>query len=295
MTLQKISLGTAQWGLNYGVSNLKGKTNSSEAYKMLSYSTSLGINHIDTALLYGDAELILGNYENLQNFKITTKTKKVSKSKVTKSDSIELINAFKDSLGRLKVSSVHGLLIHNASDILVEGGEFLIEALNQIKSQNKAKNIGVSIYDSKNLLFICDQLKPDVVQLPLNILDQRFIKDGSLDFLKKKGIKIQVRSVFLQGLLFYNNTKFPIYFKRWKKILEKWQKSCQDQKFSPIEAALSFIVNIKEIDHCIVGFENINQLKECTNFFKKKNLKLFDASNLDCDDIELINPTNWKT
>lgn len=295
MTLQKISLGTAQWGLNYGISNLKGKTNSSEVYKMLSYSTSLGINHIDTALLYGDAELILGNYENLQNFKITTKTKKVSKSKVTKSDSIELINAFEYSLGRLKLSSVHGLLIHDASDILVEGGEFLIEALNQIKSQNKAKNIGVSIYDSKNLLFICDQLKPDVVQLPLNILDQRFIKDGSLDLLKKKGIKIQVRSVFLQGLLFYNNTKFPIYFKRWKKVLEKWQKSCKDQKFSPIEAALSFIVNIKEIDHCIIGFENIDQLEECTNFFKKKNLKLFDASNLNCDDVELINPTNWKT
>lgn len=295
MTLQKISLGTAQWGSNYGVSNFKGKTNSSEVYKMLSYSTSLGINHIDTALLYGDAELILGNYENLQNFKITTKTKKVSKSKVTKSDSVELINAFEDSLGRLKVSSVHGLLIHNASDILVEGGEFLIEALNEIKSQNKAKNIGVSIYDSKNLLFICDQLKPDVVQLPLNILDQRFIKDGSLDLLKKKGIKIQVRSVFLQGLLFYHNSKFPIYFKRWEKIFEKWQKSCQDQKFSPIEAALSFIVNIKEIDHCIIGFENIDQLDECTNFFKKKNLKLFDASNLDCDDVELINPTNWKT
>ena len=295
MTLQKISLGTAQWGLNYGVSNLKGKTNSSEVYKMLSYSTSLGINQIDTALLYGDAELILGNYENLQNFEITTKTRKFSKSKVTKSDSIELIQAFKGSLDRLKVSSIHGLLIHNVSDILVEGGEFLIEALNEIKSQNKVRNIGVSIYDSNNLLFICDRLKPDIVQLPLNVLDQRFIKDGSLDFLKKKGIEIQVRSIFLQGLLFYNDSKFPIYFKRWEKIFKKWQKSCCDQKFSLIEAALSFVVNIKEIDRCIIGFEDIEQLESCANFFKKKNLKLFDASNLDCDDIDLINPTNWKT
>jgi len=264
-------------------------------FKNISYASSLGINHIDTASLYGDAEFVLGKYKNLQKFKIITKTSKILKSKVTKSDSLELIQAFKKSLDRLKVSNINGLLVHNTNDLLVEGGEYLIDSLKDLKSQNKVKRIGVSIYESKNLALICDRLKPDIVQLPLNVLDQRFIKDGSLDFLKKKGIEIQARSIFLQGLLFYNNSKFPIFFKKWEKILERWQASCNKQGFSFMEAALSFVINMKEIDRCIIGFENIKQLETCINFLKKKNTNRFDAKYLECDDINLINPTNWKT
>ena len=256
MNIQKISLGTAQWGSKYGVSNLIGKTNSSEVYKMLSYASSLGINSLDTASLYGDAEFTLGKYKNINQFKIITKTTKISKSFVTKTDVLDLINNFNNSLKKMNVGSIYGLLIHSTNDVLVEGSDYLIEALKKLKDQNKVNRIGISVYDPDDLAIICDRLNPDIVQLPINVLDQRFINNGSLDFLKRKGIEVQARSIFLQGLLFYDRKKFPIFFKKWEKILEKWKISCHQQGFTFMEAALSFVINIKEIDRFIIGLKN---------------------------------------
>jgi aryl-alcohol dehydrogenase-like predicted oxidoreductase len=213
---------------------------------------------------------------------------------VTKTDTLELINAFYDSLDKLKLSSVHGLLIHDANDILVKGSEFLIDALKKLKAQNKVKKIGISVYEPKDLVLICSRLEPDIVQLPINVLDQRFIKDKSLNFLKKKGIEIHARSIFLQGLLLYKNLEFPVFFKKWDKILERWKISCHKQGFSFIEAIMSFASSIKEVDCFILGFENITQFSECVNFLKKKNRIKFNAQGLECNDINLINPINWK-
>ena len=295
LIIKKIGLGTAQWGTKYGVTNFAGKTNSSEVIKILSYASSLGISYIDTAPLYGDAEFVLGKYKNLEKFKIITKTIKISKSVVTKNDALQLINTFYDSLDKLKLSSVHGLLIHDANDILVKGSEFLIDALKKLKAQNKVKKIGISVNEPKDLALICTRLEPDIVQLPINVLDQRFIKDKSLNFLKKKGIEIHARSIFLQGLLLNKNLEFPVFFKKWSKILERWRISCHKQRFSFMEASLSFTSNIKEVDCFILGFENIKQFSECVNFLKKKNRIKFNAQGLECNDINLINPVNWKT
>ena len=64
----KITIGSAQFGSNYGISNLNGELNSSEIHKILKYAYSIGINTIDTAHLYGKSEFKIGKY--LNEFKI---------------------------------------------------------------------------------------------------------------------------------------------------------------------------------------------------------------------------------
>ena len=55
----------------------------------------------------------------------------------------------------------------------------------------------------------------EVVQFPLNIFDRRIIDSGWLDKLKKKGVELHARSIFLQGLLLLDKKDLP------KKFLKK--------------------------------------------------------------------------
>jgi aryl-alcohol dehydrogenase-like predicted oxidoreductase len=289
--INKIELGSAQWGSAYGVSNTIGKTNYREISDILSIAYSNGIRIIDTAPIYGDLKNSISE-QNLKKFELITKTPKFCKSIINQQDITELKSSFCNSLNTFKKSQFYGALVHHAPDLLAEGGKYIADALNDFKEKGKLKKIGVSIYDSKNLDIICDRLRPDIIQLPINVIDQRFIKDGTIQYLKKKGIEIHARSIFLQGLLLMPHLSMPAYFNQWKNILSTWQKACHDQNFNFLQAALNFVFNIKEIDYYLIGFENSTQLSECISNlnFKKK----FDANDLNCFDVDLINPTNWK-
>ena len=70
----KLCLGTAQFGLNYGITNNLGKVNLDEIKKIINVAHKSGIEYIDTAQSYGDAEFILGKTEfPLDNFSIISK------------------------------------------------------------------------------------------------------------------------------------------------------------------------------------------------------------------------------
>ena len=63
----------------------------------------------------------------------------------------------------------------------------------------------------------------DLIQIPLNLFDRRFEKQGYLEKFKKKHIEIHTRSIFLQGLLLEN--KVPKNFKPWTrnfKQIDEW-------------------------------------------------------------------------
>ena len=291
MTIKKIGLGSAQWGSLYGVSNSNGKTTKTEISKMFSIARSEGIHIIDTAPLYGDAEKKISE-QNLNGFGIITKIPKFSKSKMTKNDAIELNRALEKSLKLLGLNQIRGILLHDASDIMVEGGEYISDALHDFKDRGFVKKIGASIYDSKNLDRIYERLKPDIIQLPINVLDQRLIRDGTLKYLKHKGVEIHARSIFLQGLLLMLPSTVPEYFKPWKDVLNSWHTACLDQKFNFLQAALSFVANTNELDYYILGFENCKQMKECISALSMK--RKFDAKNIGCSDVDLVNPVNWR-
>ena len=71
---KKVILGTAQFGMNYGVTNKKGKVRRDEFLEILESANSFGIDTLDTAQDYGDAEeLINYNSKIKEQFKINTK------------------------------------------------------------------------------------------------------------------------------------------------------------------------------------------------------------------------------
>lgn len=287
--INKLGLGTVQWGQAYGISNNEGKTPEDEVKRILSVAKSNNIDLLDTAHHYGDSELILGK-SNLKNFKIVTKTGSFKSNYISNLDKESLISTFKKSLIKLSLESIYGLLIHDVNDLFKAGGENIIDSLKFLKESGFVKKIGITIYDSNQIRSALQIFKPDIVQLPINVFDQRLIKDGTLKHLSELNIEIHARSIFLQGLLFMNEDNLPKYFSPWKNKISDWHLQCRIDKVTPLTAALNFALGIPEVNRCLVGVNSSSQLEEIIISSKKDNLLNKDFAT---DDEKLINPSNW--
>ncbi len=198
----KLGIGTAQFGLDYGISNTSGKTSLKEVRSILKIATENGVDVLDTAYSYGDSESVIGKCLPEQNrFRIIIKTPSFKKSRYTAADGNTIKSAFYESLERLRLSSVAGLLIHHADDALAEGSEFLYEVMHELKSKGLVEKIGFSVYSGEQIDKLLDLYDFEMIQVPVNVLDQRLIKGGELKKLKNKDIEVHARSIFLQGLL----------------------------------------------------------------------------------------------
>ncbi len=285
----KLGLGTVQWGKNYGINNSDGKTSQNEVKRILSIAQSNKIKLLDTAPYYGDSELILGR-RNLKDFEIVTKTKYFKSNSISNLDKENLISTFMESLTKLSLGSIYGLLIHDVDDLFKKGGKDLVDALKFLKDNGLVRKIGITIYNSQQINSSLQIFKPDIVQLPINVFDQRLIKDGTLKKLSELNIEIHARSIFLQGLLFIKENNLPKYFLPWKNKISDWHYQCRINKLSPLTSALNFVLSLPEVNRCLVGVNSAKQLEEIIiasneNFFLNKDFST--------EDEKLINPKNW--
>jgi hypothetical protein len=166
-----------------------------------------------------------------------------------------------------------------------------LKTLRELKKKKLVSKIGVSIYDPKELDEIWFSWKPDLVQCPLNIFDQRINSSGWLKKLKKHNVEVHVRSVFLQGLLLQSYENIPKRFNNWSNILKKWSLLCKKNNISKLDACLNFVRSFNNISYLIVGFENINQMKKIIKSFRSSKKKI--NFSLPCSDEGLIDPRLW--
>ena len=289
--IKKIGLGTVQWGLDYGLSNLEGKTSAAEVALILSTAREAGISVLDTAALYGDAECQLGQ-QSLTGFRIVTKTPQFTTPTINTAAAISLVETFKSSLQQLNQASLYGLLVHDAGDLLAPGGERLIDAMLELQRSGLVSRIGVSVYESEQIKKLLERFTPDIIQLPLNVIDQRLIKDGSLARLQALGVEIHSRSALLQGLLLMPIETLPSYFRPWHRQLQAWHTAYKDQHMTPLQAALGFVCDQAEVSCCLIGVQNQKQLLECLSGLDAA--PGFNACELACPDLNLVNPAKWS-
>ena len=198
--MKNIIIGTAAFGLPYGLSNnnfpvelekIKSIINTADEQKLLEY---------DTAPSYGKSETLLGKYTQ-KEILISTKTHQINKEKISSEDIKIISNTFKKSMKSTNRNTFENLYIHSPSDLINQGGEYVYEWLENLKYNKHINKIGVSVFHIKDLETILKKYKIDVVQIPLNLFDQRFLKSGMISNLRSLNIEINIRSIYLQGLL----------------------------------------------------------------------------------------------
>ena len=291
----KLALGTVQFGMDYGVSNNLGKTSNEEVVNILAEAGKSNITLIDTAALYGDSEKVLGKtISDSSLFNIVTKSPVYHGKIITKRDVDLLTDVFKKSLELLNCENVYGLLIHHAADLFAPGGESLIEAMSELKSQGLVHKIGVSLYDGQTIDRVLELFTPDIVQLPINIADQRLIVSGNLEKLKNYGVEIHARSLFLQGLLLMNISDISEHFNPIKYYFENLEQFSINSGMSRLEMCLDFGSSCKEIDRLVVGVTNADELKELVEVTRRIDNNKYDYSSLSLVEEEYLDPSKWK-
>jgi aryl-alcohol dehydrogenase-like predicted oxidoreductase len=283
----KLVIGSAQIGMNYGLFNNK-KINYKEFKKIEKLVLKTKINFIDTAINYGNSENIIGK-SKLKNLNIITKIKLPLKKNIHIKDWI--YKEIKKSLKKLKIKKIYGVMIHDYKDLLGRYGKEYLFALQQLKRKKIIKKIGISVYESREIKKIWNFWKPDLIQVPFNLLDNRIFDSGWVNILKKYKVKIFARSIFLQGLLINEASSF-ILNKNHKVILNKFKNWCHKNNISLLEGCMHFVKQFKKIDYLVVGFNNYKQLVEIIDVFKKKQISIPNifSTNL----INLIDPRRWN-
>jgi len=278
----KLALGTAQFGLNYGVTNQNGQVAIEEVKSILNFAKDNGIDTLDTASGYGNSEQVLGKV-GVDDCQIITKTASL------KNGINGVIKGFYQSLESLNKKAVDGLLIHDINE--VSGKEFndLFRKLNELKQQGLVNKIGFSTYTPEQVDFLLENFDFDIVQLPFNVFDNRLIQGGQLKALKNRGIEVHARSVFLQGVLLDFNS-LSNYFLKWNGQFDAYQAIVKDSGLSLLEYSLNFVLNNKEIDKVLVGVNSKGQLKEIVQSVKSQsNINAYTVN-----DVNLLNPSLWK-
>jgi aryl-alcohol dehydrogenase-like predicted oxidoreductase len=284
----RLVLGTAQFGLNYGIANRAGRTSLSEATYILEAARSHGMRVLDTAAVYGDSEKRLGDI-GLEGWGVISKLPLVP-------DGVTNIGRWvkasvEASRSRLKVPSLHGLLLHRPEQLLGSRGASLYAALLDIKDRKLAQRIGVSIYDPGDLDELCSRYRFDIVQCPFNLLDRRLIDSGWLYRLRDHGTELHVRSIFLQGLLLLSPGERPAKFSRWDDLWTIWESWQKQTSVTPLQACLNYALSFSEIGNVVLGVDNVRQLQEIVGAIGDEMPAV--PKELQCRDTRLINPSCW--
>lgn|SRR3990167_1573283 len=293
----RLGLGTAQFGMNYGVSNSRGVVSLLDLKRILNIAHEQNISVLDTAALYGESEKNLGQAIDIKNhFEIITKTITFTKEReISGENAAELKHTFFASLSLLKIKKCRGLLIHHVDDVLKEGGEYLFDELLALKINGFVDCIGVSVYTEKQIDAVLQRYPMiDLIQLPLNVLDQRFITSGHVKELKKRRIEIHARSLFLQGILLMPPEKLPPYFLPISQKIANYFNVIKESGLSPLQAAITFVKSYSEIDKFIVGVTSSVELMEIVNAYHFQSAKEIDFSFAAIKDEQFTNPSYWN-
>ena len=285
-----LSLGTAQFDMPYGIARTSNKISFNQIAEILDFAYKNGVNTLDTAIHYGNSEEILGKI-GVSDWNIITKIHSLSLD--TKDPYGWVISEVENSLKKLNVSQLNGILLHESKLLSNKYGSLIWKALEYLKAQNLSRNIGVSIYDPSEISNINQDYSFDIIQAPYNVLDKRIESSGLLERISKNNKELHVRSIFLQGLLLMDSSSRPSKFNKWNDIWSNWEEWLIRNNLSSLEACINFACLDTRISKVIVGVDSLAQIKKIisTVALQKKLMKFPDIQSIDED---LINPSNWK-
>jgi len=287
MINSKVILGTAQFGMDYGINNTSGKITKSEAFDILNYAFLNGIMELDTATSYGDSEKVIGEYLNnhpKNRFIITTKISDINAS---------LEKQVNNSIENLKIDKIDKLLFHSYD--LYKHFEKEVKDFHQKFKGELFDELGVSIYTNYEIENLINDPFINRIQSPFNILDNYNKRGSCFEKLYLNGKKVDVRSVFLQGIFFKNISNLPNNLNPLIKYLNLIRELSREFKIDINSIAFGYLNSFDFIDRIIFGVDSLEQLKKNLKSLSIKLPKelLKEINSIEIKEEELLNPSLW--
>lgn len=296
----ELCLGTVQFGMDYGIQGKK-KPPLPDCLEMLDYAVHNGVDAIDTASAYGDAENVVGAFFE-KNRTVRQTIQLISKFRPNLLDDVSeeqyypiMKENLEESFRHLHTDYLDGYLLHSARYVY---NDAIIETLLRLKKEGYVKFVGVSVYetDEAKTGILRDNL--DFLQLPFSMLDQRMLHEGVLALAEARKFHLHSRSTLIQGLVLMEPDKIPPFLRdKAAPILKKVDSICKKTGLTRIQIALGFVKRQKAVSRLVFGVRNLAQLKEDIFVFQQ-NLSndVINELELQFSDIsaDIVMPSLWK-
>ena len=249
---QHLALGTAQFGLAYGLNNEAGQPAVSTVAEVLAAAQAAGLTLLDTAAAYGNSEARLGELVGTNPaFELITK--------LPAGPPVQVAQHLAESLARLRQPQLYGVLFHAFNPLQAEPAAW--QALQAARTAGQVARIGVSLYHPHEAEWLLAQgWDVDLVQVPYNVLDQRFAT--VLPRLAAHGVEVHVRSAFLQGLLLREPADLPVFFQPLAPKLRQLRALATEAGVPLPAALLLFAAYAPGVARAVVGVDSVANLHE---------------------------------
>ncbi|HUL47809.1 MAG TPA: aldo/keto reductase [Steroidobacteraceae bacterium] len=194
--LQVSEVGFGSWAIG---GKAYGAVDRRDSLRALARAEELGCNLVDTAMIYGDAERVLGEF--LRN----RRSRWIVATKYTYQPA-GMTATLERQLQRLGTDVIDFYQLH-----WLPRDPRLYEQLYALKKAGKVRFVGASIYSAGDIDHVIDRTHLDGVQLPFSLLDPDpfLLRVGRL---RQSGLGVLVRSALKEGFLtgkFRSDATFP--------------------------------------------------------------------------------------
>ncbi|MFA5645458.1 MAG: aldo/keto reductase [Candidatus Ratteibacteria bacterium] len=268
LSVSRLTLGTAQLGMPYGIANQTGKPSYTAARQIIEEAYSQGITTFDTAANYEESEKRVGTA--LKELGILSTTTVITKLSLPEELPREKARKYIEkslckSLKNLGLDQIPILLFHN------EKNRIFFDILAEMKEKKYIAHAGISLTTPDIAKESVEKEEAEALQIPINVFDRRFypaaIKASS------QGIAIFARSIFLQGLLLMKKEAVPPHLKEILPFLSKLQRIADQYTLSISEIAIRYVLSLSGIHSLLFGAERIEQVSENAGYAKKGSLE----------------------
>ncbi len=290
----RLILGTANFGLEYGIANKK-KLGEDVVHSILEKAYEMGVTTLDTASAYGDAENVIGSFFRTKGKCFQVITKLPTHDYRNPSDVKRDIDT---SLSNMYIDSIDYLLLHSYGTY-EEYGNIVLPVLNEYKEEGIIGNFGISVYHPYELNNVVDRGHGiSAVEVPINLFDRRFVSNDHLSSLINKNIRVFARSVFLQGLFFMDDLKLAGFFNPVKGRIKRIRELSEIYQIAIESMAISFVLS-HSVDGIVLGVDSVEQLEKNISYLDNLSVKNLsglkdDIESLEVQDESIILPYKWQ-
>ncbi|MDX9868910.1 MAG: aldo/keto reductase [Kiritimatiellia bacterium] len=254
MTFSRIMLGTVQFGLAYGVANVRGKPSFEQVCAILKAACEGGVTALDTAAAYGTSEEVLGAaLEILGLREVMTVVSKVPPIPAGDDAAVErfIETTLRESLRRLRLERLDVCLLHREEDLR------FLPLLEKMAGRGLIGGAGVSLDSAR---YLEQAAAARFIQLPCNALDRRF--ESFWPTAREKGITVFARSVYLQGLLLMPEETVPAWLAGVIPVRRALESIARGAGITMAELCMRTVLSNPAVTSVLTGVDTEGQMRE---------------------------------
>ncbi|MEM9175856.1 MAG: aldo/keto reductase [Myxococcota bacterium] len=301
---RRLALGSAQWGMPYGIANRQGKPEDAALDAMLARARAAGVRAIDTARAYGDSEARIGralrDAPSSEGWRVITKlAPDVHAPGLGIADGLERVStSLAQSRAALGQDVLPVVLLHRFAHRHACGGK-LWRTLLAEREAGRIGQLGVSAATPEEAWAALDDPDVEVLQVASSLLDLRLVRQAFFPRARELGRTVYVRSLFLQGVAHLDPRTLPGFLAPAAEALGQIHDVAARIGVTPRALFLGFARECLPGAHPVLGCESDAQLAELLEDWSDERIDvaalaaLLDA--LPTLEADVVDPSRWPT